>query len=52
MGIMGRMAAYTGKELTWEKTLASKLDTMPKNLSWDMKLDVPPPPVAGRTPFV
>ena len=26
MGIMGRMSAYTGKELTWEKALASKLE--------------------------
>ena len=42
-GVMGRMSAYTGKEVTWEMALNSKLDTMPKNLAWDMKLDVPPP---------
>ncbi|HEY3901790.1 MAG TPA: Gfo/Idh/MocA family oxidoreductase [Chthoniobacter sp.] len=52
MGIMGRMSAYTGKELTWEQALASKLDTMPKNLSWDMKLPVGEVPVAGHTPLV
>jgi predicted dehydrogenase len=52
MGIMGRMSAYTGKELSWEKALASKLDTMPKNLSWDMKLPVGEAPVAGRTPLI
>jgi predicted dehydrogenase len=52
MGIMGRMSAYTGKEVTWEHALASKLDTMPKNLSWDMKLEVPPPAVVGRTPLI
>ncbi len=52
MGIMGRMSAYTGKEVTWEKALASKLDTMPKNLSWDMKLPVGEVPVAGRTPLI
>ena len=51
MGIMGRMSAYTGKEVTWEKALASKLETMPKDLSWEMKLEVPPSPVAGRTPL-
>jgi len=52
MGIMGRMSAYTGKEVTWDAALKSKLDTMPKNLSWDMKLDVPPPAVAGKTKLV
>lgn len=52
MGIMGRMSAYTGKEVTWEKALASKLDTFPKNLAWDMKLPVGEVPVAGRTPLI
>jgi len=52
MGIMGRMSAYTGKEVTWQQALDSKLDTMPKNLAWDMKLAVSPPAVAGRTPLV
>ncbi|MEW6304339.1 MAG: Gfo/Idh/MocA family oxidoreductase [Verrucomicrobiota bacterium] len=52
MGIMGRMSAYTGKEVTWEQALASKLNTMPENLSWDMKLPVPPPAVAGKTKLV
>ena len=51
-GIMGRMSAYTGKEVTWEMALNSKLDTMPKNLAWDMKLDVPPPSEPGKTPLV
>ena len=52
MGIMGRMSAYTGKEVTWEMALASKLDTMPKDLRWDTPLVVPPPPVPGTTPFI
>ena len=52
MGIMGRMSAYTGKEVTWQQALDSKLDTMPKDLAWDMKLEVPSPAVAGRTPLV
>ncbi len=51
-GIMGRMSAYTGKEVTWEMALNSKLDTMPKDLRWDMSLPVPEPAVAGRTPFI
>ena len=33
--IMGRMACYTGAEVTWEQALNSDLDTMPKVLAWD-----------------
>jgi len=32
--IMGRDSAYTGKEISWEKALNSKLDTFPKELAW------------------
>ncbi len=42
-GIMGRMACYTGKEVTWEMALNSKVDTMPKELTWDTD----PGPKAG-----
>jgi myo-inositol 2-dehydrogenase / D-chiro-inositol 1-dehydrogenase len=34
-GIMGRMASYTGQEITWEQALNSDHDTMPKTLAWD-----------------
>jgi predicted dehydrogenase len=50
--IMGRMAAYTGKEVTWEQAINSRLDTFPSNLSWDMKLPVSPTPVPGQTDLV
>jgi myo-inositol 2-dehydrogenase / D-chiro-inositol 1-dehydrogenase len=33
--IMGRMATYSGKEISWEQALNSNIDTMPKELSWD-----------------
>lgn len=46
--IMGRLAGYTGLEVTREQALATK-SMMPANLSWDMKLEVPPVPVPGRT---
>jgi predicted dehydrogenase len=52
MGIMGRMSAYTGKELTWDKAHASQLDTMPKDLRWDMTLPAPTPASPGSTPLV
>jgi hypothetical protein len=50
--IMGRMSAYTGKQVTWEQALNSKEDTFPANLTWDMSLPVPPVPRAGQTPLV
>jgi myo-inositol 2-dehydrogenase/D-chiro-inositol 1-dehydrogenase len=33
--IMGRMATYSGQEVTWEQALNSTLDTMPRTLAWD-----------------
>jgi hypothetical protein len=50
--ILGRMSAYTGKEVTWEQALNSKQDTMPADLSWDMQLSVPAVAVPGKTPLV
>jgi predicted dehydrogenase len=50
--IMGRMSAYTGKEVTWEQALNSKLDLSPP--SYDMNATLPIPPVAmpGTTPLI
>jgi predicted dehydrogenase len=50
--VLGRMAAYTGKPVTWQQALNSKQDTMPERLSWDMSLPVPEVPMPGRTPIV
>lgn len=50
--VMGRMAAYTGKAVTWEKALNSKDNTMPEKLAWDMSINVPPVAVPGRTALV
>jgi len=33
--ILGRMATYSGKEVTWDQALNSAVDTMPKVLAWD-----------------
>ena len=33
--IMGRMATYSGKEVTWEQAFNSQLELGPKELSWD-----------------
>jgi myo-inositol 2-dehydrogenase/D-chiro-inositol 1-dehydrogenase len=50
--IMGRMSAYTGQRITWEQALNSKEELMPKNLTWDTYVPVPPVPTPGKTPFV
>jgi predicted dehydrogenase len=50
--IMARMAAYTGKEITWEQALNSKEDLFPKNMTWDMKLPVAPVARPGQTQFI
>ncbi len=47
--LMGRMAAYTGKEVTWEHMLKSEDRIFPENLSLDMDLPVAPIASPGRT---
>jgi predicted dehydrogenase len=52
LAIMGRMAAYTGQQITWEMALNSKEDLSPTRYDWDA-----PPPVErvalpGQTKFV
>ncbi len=46
--IMGRMAAYSGKTVTWEQALNSTVTTMPEGLSESSKLEVSPVPVPGK----
>ena len=47
--IMGRMATYTGKEITWEQALNSNHILVPDNLDWD---SIPPviPDENGKYP--
>jgi myo-inositol 2-dehydrogenase / D-chiro-inositol 1-dehydrogenase len=52
MGIMGRMAAYTGQEVTWEDALNSQEQLVPENLEWNMKLPIKPMAVPGLTKLV
>lgn len=46
--IMGRMAAYTGKELKWDEALNTDLDLMPKDLSDGADLPWDNIPVPGQ----
>jgi predicted dehydrogenase len=49
MGIMGRMAAYTGQEVSWEQAQNSNEKLVPDNLDWKMKLDIAPMALPGST---
>lgn len=49
--IMGRMSAYTGKEVTLELAMASQLDLTPASLAFG-ELPVGEVPVPGSTPLI
>jgi predicted dehydrogenase len=50
LALMGRMAAYTGEVITWEKAMESKEALVPSTLAWG---DAPnrPVPIPGVTKF-
>lgn len=47
--IMGRMATYCGKELTWEQVLNSEIDLAPNSYAWDAAPPAPSIAVPGVT---
>ncbi|MEM8736639.1 MAG: gfo/Idh/MocA family oxidoreductase, partial [Planctomycetota bacterium] len=48
--VMGRMAAYTGKRVTWDfVTEKSTLSLFPESLTWDSELPEPKHAVPGST---
>ena len=49
--IMGRMAAYTGIEITWEMAMNSKESLLPEKLEWG-PIATPPVPIPGKTKFI
>jgi predicted dehydrogenase len=51
-GIMGRMSAYTGKEVSWEQANESKLDLWPKQELAFGPFPTPPVAVPGKDPLV
>jgi myo-inositol 2-dehydrogenase / D-chiro-inositol 1-dehydrogenase len=42
MGVMGRMASYTGQVITWEQALNSQESLVPDNITWDTEPPVQP----------
>jgi myo-inositol 2-dehydrogenase/D-chiro-inositol 1-dehydrogenase len=57
--ILGRMATYTGKKITWDKAINSREVLVPDNLSWNSEPPTLPDnngkyliPVPGKTEFI
>lgn len=51
-GIMGRMAAYTGKTVTWEQAMNSTLDLWPKTELTFGDMPFPEVAIPGKVPLV
>ena len=52
LAIMGRMAAYTGQEITWEMALNSREVLSPSRYDWDAQPPVAQVAVPGQTRFI
>jgi predicted dehydrogenase len=52
MGVMGRMAGYTGQEITWEEARLSNEKLVPDEFQWDKAPPVPPLAMPGQTKFI
>jgi hypothetical protein len=52
IAIMGRMAAYTGQQITWEQALNSQEQLFPDNLDWNGTFEPPPLARPGITKFL
>ncbi len=52
LALMGRMAAYTGLEITWDMMLESQEKLSPDNLTWDMALKIEPMAIPGKNRYV
>ncbi|MGO9275287.1 MAG: Gfo/Idh/MocA family protein [Terriglobia bacterium] len=50
--IMGREAAYSGMEITWDMIMASQQDLQPKALDYKLAMEVPPVAVPAHYTFV
>src|SRR5262249_44626523 len=52
LAIMGRMAAYTGQEITWDMALGSKEVLSPSRYDWDAQPPGALVALPGQTRFV
>ena len=52
LAIMGRMAAYTGQQVTWDQAMNSQESLVPKPVDWNGKHEVPGLAIPGRSQVV
>ncbi|MGH9695681.1 MAG: gfo/Idh/MocA family oxidoreductase, partial [Bryobacteraceae bacterium] len=52
LAIMGRMAAYTGQQITWDQAMNSQERIFPDHLDWQGSLPVAPRAQPGITKFL
>ena len=52
LAMMGRMAAYTGQQVTWEQAMNSQEKLFPDHLEWNGTLEVKPRAEPGITKLV
>ncbi|HEV3144489.1 MAG TPA: Gfo/Idh/MocA family oxidoreductase [Gemmataceae bacterium] len=52
LAIMGRMAAYTGQQISWQMAMNSKEDLSPAKYDWKLPLPEPAIAMPGKTKFV
>jgi myo-inositol 2-dehydrogenase / D-chiro-inositol 1-dehydrogenase len=52
LAIMGRMAAYTGQQITWDQAMNSTDVIGPEKIDWNGKFEPPPLARPGKTKFV
>ena len=52
VGLMGRMAAYTGQEITWDMAMNSQENLAPPAIAWNSPAPVAPMAMPGKTKFI
>ena len=52
LAIMGRMAAYTGQQVTWDQAMNSQERLGPDKVEWNMSLPVAPMSLPGRNKVI
>ncbi|MBV6431736.1 MAG: Inositol 2-dehydrogenase/D-chiro-inositol 3-dehydrogenase [Bryobacteraceae bacterium] len=52
LAMMGRMAAYTGQQITWDMALNSQERLFPEKLDWNGSFTPSPMPLPGKTRFI
>lgn len=52
LAMMGRMAAYSGQQITWEQALNSQEKLVPDTIDWNGSVPLRSVPLPGKTKFI